>query len=124
MSGVKLLTQTHYWIVPGLQRLKRRSLIHAWFIFGAYMLSHSEMRMTQQGPYYSVNEAYRDSFPSRYGESSDRPGECISGHKYASRYIGSMVTDFQRTLLKGGVFLYSPTGSNPDGKQELLYEEN
>ena len=49
MSGVKLLTQTHYWIVPGLQRLKRRSLIHAWLIFGAYMLSHPEMRMTQQG---------------------------------------------------------------------------
>ena len=43
---------------------------------------------------------------------------------YGSRYIGSLVADFHRTLLKGGVFLYPPTKKNPDGKLRLLYEAN
>ena len=46
------------------------------------------------------------------------------GHKYASRYIGSMVADMHRTLLKGGVFLYPPTADSPQGKLRLLYEAN
>ena len=46
------------------------------------------------------------------------------GRKYASRYIGSMVADFHRTLLKGGIFLYPPTSANPEGKLRLLYEAN
>lgn len=91
---------------------------------GAYILSHPNMRMPEQGKYYSVNEAYRDSFPSRYAEYIDRLRSDVLGHKYASRYIGSMVADFHRTLLKGGVFLYPPTDANPDGKLRLLYEAN
>ena len=47
-----------------------------------------------------------------------------SGAEYSSRYIGSLVADFHRTLLKGGVFLYPPTASHPDGKLRLLYEAN
>ena len=43
---------------------------------------------------------------------------------YSSRYIGSMVADFHRTLLKGGVFLYPPTKNNSEGKLRLLYEAN
>ena len=43
---------------------------------------------------------------------------------YGSRYIGSLVADFHRTLLKGGVFLYPPTKKNPNGKLRLLYEAN
>ena len=43
---------------------------------------------------------------------------------YSSRYIGSMVADFHRTLLKGGVFLYPPTKDNAEGKLRLLYEAN
>lgn len=89
---------------------------------GAYMLSHPNMKMPEQGHYYSVNEAYRDTFPPRYGEYIDRLRNGVLGHKYASRYIGSMVADFHRTLLKGGVFLYPPTESNPSGKLRLLYE--
>ncbi|PHR88347.1 MAG: class 1 fructose-bisphosphatase [Blastopirellula sp.] len=91
---------------------------------GAYILSHPNMRMPEQGKYYSVNEAYRDSFPPGYTEYIDRLRKGFLGHKYASRYIGSMVADFHRTLLKGGVFLYPPTESNPDGKLRLLYEAN
>ncbi|MEZ5357056.1 MAG: hypothetical protein R2762_30820, partial [Bryobacteraceae bacterium] len=44
--------------------------------------------------------------------------------RYGSRYIGSLVADFHRTLLKGGVFLYPPTASHPGGKLRLLYEAN
>jgi fructose-1,6-bisphosphatase I len=91
---------------------------------GAYVLSHPDMQMPEQGNYYSVNEAYRDSFPPRYAEYIDRLRSGALGHKYASRYIGSMVADFHRTLLKGGVFLYPPTESNANGKLRLLYEAN
>ena len=91
---------------------------------GAYILSHPNMRMPEQGTYYSVNEAYRDSFPAGYVEYIDRLRAGMLGRKYASRYIGSMVADFHRTLLKGGVFLYPPTESHPDGKLRLLYEAN
>lgn len=91
---------------------------------GAYVLSHPNMRMPEQGKYYSVNEAYRDEFPPHYGEYIDRLRRGTLGRKYASRYIGSMVADFHRTLLKGGVFLYPPTTDQPDGKLRLLYEAN
>jgi fructose-1,6-bisphosphatase I len=93
---------------------------------GAYVLSHENIRMPRQGKYYSVNEAYRDTFPPQYGQYIDRlrSGRLGQGHKYASRYIGSMVADFHRTLLKGGVFLYPPTADHPEGKLRLLYEAN
>ena len=91
---------------------------------GAFILSHPNMRMPKQGKYYSVNEAYRESFPSRYAEFIDRLRGGVLGCKYVSRYIGSMVADFHRTLLMGGVFLYPPTESHPDGKLRLLYEAN
>ena len=91
---------------------------------GAYILSHPNMRMPEQGKYYSVNEAYRDEFPTRYGDYIDRLRRGTLGHKYASRYIGSMVADFHRTLLKGGVFLYPPTKDHTEGKLRLLYEAN
>ena len=91
---------------------------------GAYMLSHPNMRMPDQGTYYSVNEAYSDTFPAGYAEYIHRLRSGGLGHKYSSRYIGSMVADFHRTLLKGGIFLYPPTESNPEGKLRLLYDAN
>ena len=91
---------------------------------GAFLLSHSNMRMPDQGHYYSVNEAYRDEFPARYGEYLDRLRRGDLGRTYASRYIGSMVADFHRTLLKGGVFLYPATNQHRQGKLRLLYEAN
>ncbi|MCH5374072.1 MAG: hypothetical protein JJ992_08850, partial [Planctomycetes bacterium] len=77
-----------------------------------------------QGKYYSVNEALRDEFPAGYGVYIDRLRNGRLGHRYVSRYIGSMVADFHRTLLKGGVFLYPPTTDHPRGKLRLLYEAN
>ena len=91
---------------------------------GAYVLSHPNIKMPAHGKYYSVNEAYRASFPTRYSEYIDRLRSGVLGHKYGSRYIGSMVADFHRTLLKGGVFLYPPTATSPEGKLRLLYEAN
>jgi fructose-1,6-bisphosphatase I len=91
---------------------------------GAYLLSHPNIKMPEQGQYYSVNEAYRDRFPARYQKYIDRLRRGVLGRRYASRYIGSMVADVHRTLLKGGVFLYPPTDDLPSGKLRLLYEAN
>lgn len=91
---------------------------------GAFVLSHENIRMPKQGPYYSVNEAYRDTFPQAYQDYLDQLRNGTLGKKYASRYIGSLVADFHRTLLKGGVFMYPPTRDYPDGKLRLLYEAN
>lgn len=91
---------------------------------GVFVLSHPNMKMPAQGTYYSVNESYLDLFPSRYAEYLERLRSGVLGQRYSSRYIGSMVADFHRTLLKGGVFLYPPTESNPEGKLRLLYEAN
>ncbi len=91
---------------------------------GAFILSHENIRMPRQGKYYSVNEANRDSFPPAYNVFLDslRRGEL--GQRYSSRYIGSMVADVHRTLLRGGIFLYPPTVEHPGGKLRLLYEAN
>lgn len=94
-------------------------------MIGAFVLSKENVQMPKQGTYYSVNEAYRDAFPLEYRLylTHLRRGE-VGGRKYASRYIGSLVSDFHRTLLKGGVFLYPPTASHARGKLRLLYEAN
>lgn len=91
---------------------------------GAYVLSHENLRMPGQGSYYSVNEAYADRFPEPYRRYLDQLRSGKLGRAYSSRYIGSMVADFHRTLLKGGVFLYPPTTGQPQGKLRLLYEAN
>ena len=91
---------------------------------GDYLLSHADLKMPEQGKYYSVNEAYRDDMPANYQEYLDRLRSGEMGRKYGSRYIGSLVADFHRTLLKGGVFFYPPTLSRPDGKLRLMYEAN
>ena len=90
---------------------------------GAYLLSHENIQMPNQGKSYSVNEAYFDSFPTEYQAYIRQLRSGESGN-YRSRYIGSMVADFHRTLLRGGVFLYPPTASHADGKLRLLYEAN
>src|SRR5258708_370347 len=82
------------------------------------------MRMPAHGKYYSVNEAYRERFPKPYLDYIKRLRSGDLGRGYASRYIGSLVADFHRTLLKGGVFLYPPTTEHPGGKLRLLYEAN
>lgn len=88
---------------------------------GAYTISHDRITMPQRGNYYSVNEAQADSFPPPYRRFL---AHLRAGGEYSSRYIGSLVADFHRTLLKGGVFLYPPTAKYASGKLRLLYEAN
>jgi len=92
--------------------------------FGAYVLTHQSMTMPESGPYYSVNEANLASFPEGYHRFLARLREGIVGRGYSSRYVGSLVADFHRTLLKGGIFLYPPTKRHPEGKLRLMYEAN
>lgn len=91
---------------------------------GAYVLCYDHMKMPEQGKYYSVNEANIDAFPPAYQEYLAQLRSGGLGHEYSSRYVGSLVADFHRTLLKGGVFLYPPTSSHPSGKLRLMYEAN
>ena len=91
---------------------------------GAYVLSHENLRMPEQGNIYSVNEANLDTFPAPYRNYLNRLRSGSTGRTYTSRYVGSLVADFHRTLLKGGVFLYPPTQRYSRGKLRLLYEAN
>jgi fructose-1,6-bisphosphatase I len=87
---------------------------------GSFVLVKSQIRIPDSGKTYSVNEANRGSFPDGFGRYLDWAHQ----NGYSSRYIGSMVADIHRTLIKGGVFLYPPTKKNPEGKLRLLYEAN
>jgi fructose-1,6-bisphosphatase I len=91
---------------------------------GAFLISHEHVRMPEQGTIYSVNEANADSFPEGYRAYLAHLRSGKTGRTYSSRYIGSLVADFHRTLLKGGVFLYPPTKHYPHGKLRLMYEAN
>ena len=71
-----------------------------------------------------MNEANADAFPPNYRNYLARLRSGALGREYSSRYAGSLVADFHRTLLKGGVFLYPPTKSHPTGKLRLMYEAN
>jgi fructose-1,6-bisphosphatase I len=90
---------------------------------GEFLMSHENIRIPTRGSIYSVNEG---NF-SRWDESTRRYVEYLKsddgdGHPYKSRYIGSLVADFHRTLLYGGIFLYPADRKNPNGKLRLLYE--
>lgn len=87
---------------------------------GAFVLTQERMVMPEKGPYYSVNEANEGTWPEGYAGYVAG----LKGSGYSSRYIGSLVADFHRTLLKGGVFLYPPTKAKAEGKLRLLYEAN
>ncbi|HEY5054613.1 MAG TPA: class 1 fructose-bisphosphatase [Acidobacteriaceae bacterium] len=91
---------------------------------GAFVLTSEDMRMPEQGNYYSVNEANAATWPDKYREYVGKLRSGALGRQYSSRYIGSLVADFHRTLLKGGVFLYPPTKDQPGGKLRLMYEAN
>ncbi len=88
---------------------------------GAFLLAQEDLQMPKSGRIYSVNEAYEKQFPDgiqNYLRWAKEEGE------YSSRYIGSLVADFHRTLIRGGVFLYPGTKKSPEGKLRLLYEAN
>lgn len=90
---------------------------------GAYVLSHDKIRMPESGYIYSVNQAMADEFPERYRRYLDENRKRKEGN-CSLRYVGSLVADFHRTLLKGGIFLYPPVKGYAEGKLRLLYEAN
>jgi len=93
---------------------------------GEFCLSHPNITIPEDGKIYSLNEGYYDKFPKglkdyiHYCKAVDHG----TNRPYSLRYIGSMVADFHRNLIKGGLFVYPPTASNPSGKLRLLYECN
>jgi fructose-1,6-bisphosphatase I len=91
---------------------------------GEFVLTQQGANVPQQGPYYSANEANEAMWPDAYRRYVQQLRDGSIGGAHGSRYIGSLVADFYRTLLKGGVFFYPQTAKSPKGKLRLLYEAN
>ena len=91
---------------------------------GSYYLSHPNIKFPENGTIYSVNEGNYTHFPQviknyiKYcqKEEGNRP--------YTSRYIGSLVSDFHRNMIKGGIYMYPKSSKSSNGKLRLLYECN
>ncbi len=93
---------------------------------GTFYLSHESMKFPEDGVIYSINEGNYLKFPQGVKKYLKYCQEIDSATKrpYTSRYIGSLVSDFHRNLLKGGIYIYPSTASAPKGKLRLLYECN
>ena len=93
---------------------------------GEFCLSHPNLKIPKNGKIYSMNEgnlAYCSSAIKNYisyCKEIDKP----TNRPYSARYIGSMVADFHRNMIKGGIFIYPETSKAPKGKLRLLYECN
>ncbi len=87
---------------------------------GEYFLSHPSMRIPEDGKIYSINEGSSNSFSK---EVKDYVQQC-KDKNYTARYIGSLVADFHRNILKGGIYIYPATAKDPNGKLRLMYECN
>ncbi|HGO5856203.1 TPA: class 1 fructose-bisphosphatase [Mannheimia haemolytica] len=93
---------------------------------GLFILSHPDLKTPTEGKYYSINEGQYVTFPQgvkrfiKYCQETDE----ASKRPYSSRYIGSLVSDFHRNLLKGGIYIYPTSTVYPKGKLRLLYECN
>ncbi len=91
---------------------------------GEFFLSHVNIRMPERGKIYSINEgnaATWDESVRKWAAWIKAPNPEL-GHPYSARYVGSMVADVHRTLLKGGIFAYPADSKNTSGKLRLLYE--
>lgn len=87
---------------------------------GEYFLSHPDMKIPADGRIYSINEGLANSF----SEAVKRYLNFCKDQNYSARYIGSLVADFHRNLLKGGIYIYPPTQKDKNGKLRLMYECN
>ena len=90
---------------------------------GEFFLSHPRMAFPEAGSIYSINDALIDSSPEAVKRFIVGCREA-TGAGLKARYIGSLVTDFHRNLIKGGIYLYPSTTSNAEGKLRLTYECN
>ncbi|MDD7569476.1 MAG: class 1 fructose-bisphosphatase [[Actinobacillus] rossii] len=93
---------------------------------GVFCLSHENMKFPSTGKIYSINEGQYLKFPMgvkkyiKYCQEEDP----ATNRPYTSRYIGSLVSDFHRNMLKGGIYIYPSATNYPNGKLRLLYEGN
>lgn len=93
---------------------------------GEFCLSHPDVKIPADGRIYSINEGNYEKFPAgvkryiKYCQEKDPR----SGRPYTTRYIGSLVADIHRNMLKGGIYIYPETESHPRGKLRLQYECN
>lgn len=92
---------------------------------GVFFLSHPNMKIPTNGRIYSVNEGNLNEFKAgvkKYITYCQSESEKDDKKPYSSRYIGSLVADFHRNLIKGGIYMYPSTKNSPNGKLRLLYE--
>lgn len=87
---------------------------------GEYFLSHPNMTIPHNGNIYSINEGSHNSF----SDAVKKYVAYCKDESYSARYCGSLVADFHRNLLKGGIYIYPSTSKNPNGKLRLMYECN
>ena len=93
-------------------------------VVGEFFLSHENIRMPTRGGLYSINEGNRVNWDPSVAKWVDwiRSKDGSGVRPYGHRYVGTLVADFHRTLLKGGVFAYPADVKNKNGKLRLLYE--
>ncbi|CAI8379903.1 MAG: Fructose-1,6-bisphosphatase class 1 [Flavobacterium sp. SCGC AAA160-P02] len=91
---------------------------------GSYYLSHPNMKFPENGTIYSVNEGNYIHFPQGIKDYIKYCQEEKGNRPYTSRYIGSLVSDFHRNIIKGGIYIYPKSSKNSNGKLRLLYECN
>jgi fructose-1,6-bisphosphatase I len=87
---------------------------------GEYFLSKERLIMPEDGRIYSINEGSANSF----SEGVKKYVQYCKDQKYTARYIGSLVADFHRNMLKGGIYIYPSTAKDSNGKLRLMYECN
>lgn len=91
-----------------------------------FCLSHPNIQIPQDGKIFSVNEGNYADFPQGIRNYIDycKVKDKETNRPYGARYIGSLIADFHRNLLKGGIFMYPATEKTPNGKLRLMYECN
>jgi fructose-1,6-bisphosphatase I len=91
---------------------------------GTWYLSHPDMKYPENGKIYSINEGNYIHFPQGVKDYLKYCQEEDQDRPYTSRYIGSLVSDFHRNMIKGGIYIYPTSSKAPKGKLRLLYECN
>ena len=91
---------------------------------GEFCLSHENIEIPKDGTLYSFNQGNFSNFSEGVRKYIERSFDTADGGSFSYRYVGSMVADIHRNLLKGGIFMYPPTTDAPEGKLRLVYECN